>query len=108
MQLGLLTFPTASLPVTQNVCEPPAANGGTVARTASLGSSNAPSCATIAPGGPPSPAYVAPAMFEPPVAASFTTAVRSNGLPETGSVGDADRRTGAGRVRGGRVADRSG
>src|SRR6266566_7980265 len=27
-------------------------------------------------------------MFEPPVAASFTTAVRSNGLPETGAVGD--------------------
>src|SRR5438132_1198640 len=27
-------------------------------------------------------------MFEPPVAASFTTAVRSNGLPETGSAGD--------------------
>ncbi|PYP54867.1 MAG: hypothetical protein DMD40_15365 [Gemmatimonadetes bacterium] len=27
-------------------------------------------------------------MFEPPVVASFTTAVRSNGLPETGAVGD--------------------
>ncbi|PYP54868.1 MAG: hypothetical protein DMD40_15370 [Gemmatimonadetes bacterium] len=56
MQLGLLTLPAASLPVTQKVCEPPAANGDTVARTASLGSSNAPSCATIATGGPPSTA----------------------------------------------------
>src|SRR5437667_462285 len=28
-------------------------------------------------------------MFEPPVATSFTTAVRSNGLPATGLAGDA-------------------
>src|SRR5881409_3963529 len=89
MQLGLLTLPGTSLPVTQKVCEPPAANGGTVARTASLGSSNAPSCATIATGEPPSTAYVAPAMFEPPVAASFTTAVRSKGLPAVGLAGEA-------------------
>src|SRR6185295_12099307 len=88
MQLGLLVLPAASLPVTQKLCEPPLAKGGTWANTASFGSSNAPSCATITTAAPPSIVYVAPAMFEPPVSASFTTAVRSNGLPETGSAGD--------------------
>src|SRR5258705_250216 len=87
--LSTCTLTTDSLTAAQTVSEPPSATAGTVAPPSSFGSSNAPSCTTITSAAPPSPAYVAPAMFEPPVAASFTTAVRSNGLPETGSVGDA-------------------
>ncbi len=89
MQLGALTLPAASRPVTQKRCEPAFANAGTCARTASFCWSNAPSCADIATGGPLSTAYDAAAMFEPPVKVSLTTAVKSNGAPTAGLAGDA-------------------
>src|SRR5215510_13937087 len=90
MQDVMLELPATSRPVTQKTCEPPLENAGIAARTASVGESKAPSCASIPFGEPPSSVNVAPAMFEPPVATSLTSAVRSNGTPTTTLLGDVD------------------